>query len=107
MPGLDHTDFIINSNPKKTKHRELLDPKVKEAMDYAIDRAQIVRVVFLGAAQPGRLDHPAVDRAPGTTRPQADAFNLAKANSILDGLGYKKGSGRDPRRERLRRCRTT
>jgi peptide/nickel transport system substrate-binding protein len=92
VPGMDHTDFIINSNPKKTKHRELLDPRVKTAMDYAIDRAQIVRVVFLGAAKPGdsiiqgstgAWHNPAVRPTP---------FNLAKANSILDGLGYKKGS---------------
>jgi peptide/nickel transport system substrate-binding protein len=92
VPGMDHTDFIINSNPKKTNHRELLDPRVKTAMDYAIDRAQIVRVVFLGAAKPGdsiiqastgEWHNPAVKPTP---------FNLAKANRILDGLGYKKGS---------------
>ena len=92
VPGLDHTDFIINSNPKKTKHRELLDPQVKTAMDYAIDRAQIVRVVFLGAAHPGDSIIPPSSGAWYNPAVKPTPFNLAKANSILDGLGYKKGS---------------
>ena len=92
VPGLDHTDFIINSNPKKTKHRELLDPRVKTAMDYAIDRAQIVRVVFLGAAHPGDSIIPPSSGAWYNPAVKPTPFNLAKANSILDGLGYKKGS---------------
>src|SRR5206468_12982675 len=52
VPGVDQTDFIINSNPKKPKNRELLNPKVKEAFDHAIDRNRIVNVVFLGNAKP-------------------------------------------------------
>ena len=69
VPGLDQTDFIINSNPKKKSHRELLDLKVKEAFDHAIDRQKIDDVTFLGAAQPAELDHPRHRPAPaGTTR---------------------------------------
>src|SRR5579884_1161754 len=48
VPGLDQTDFIINSNPKKKHHRELLNLKVKEAFDHAIDRKKIDSVTFLG-----------------------------------------------------------
>src|SRR3989440_10095741 len=59
VPGLDQTDFIINSNPKKKKHRELLNLKVKEAFAHAIDRAQIIQVVFLGTAQPASSIVPA------------------------------------------------
>jgi len=93
VPGVEQTDFIINSSPKKKAHRELLNLKVREAFDHAIDRAQIVRVVFLGAAQPaasiippstGSWNNPAVKPA---------SYDLALANRILDGLGYKKGSG--------------
>ena len=69
VPGLDQTDFIINSNPKKKSHRELLDLKVKEAFDHAIDRQKIDDVTFLGAAQPAELDHSRPRPAPaGTTR---------------------------------------
>ncbi|MGH3056097.1 MAG: ABC transporter substrate-binding protein, partial [Gaiellaceae bacterium] len=51
VKGLDTTDFIINSNPRKKSHRELLNPKVKEAFDHAVDRKKIVSVVWLGAAK--------------------------------------------------------
>jgi peptide/nickel transport system substrate-binding protein len=59
VPGLDQTDFIINSNPKKKHHRELLNLKVKEAFDHAIDRKKIDSVTFLGAAQPANSIIPA------------------------------------------------
>src|SRR5256886_1349449 len=38
VPGVDQTDFIINSNPKKKKHRELLNLKLKEAFAHPVDR---------------------------------------------------------------------
>jgi ABC-type dipeptide transport system, periplasmic component len=59
VPGLDQTDFIINSNPKKKHHRELLNLKVKEAFDHAIDRKKIDSVTWLGAAQPANSIIPA------------------------------------------------
>ncbi|MGZ4333623.1 MAG: ABC transporter substrate-binding protein [Gaiellaceae bacterium] len=92
VPGVDQTDFIINSNPKKTNHRELLDPRVKTALDYAIDRNQIVRVVFLGAARPGASIIPPATGSWYNPAVKPTPFNIAKANQILDALGYKKGS---------------
>ena len=101
VPGLDQTDFIINSNPNKKEHRELLDLKVKEAFDHAIDRQKINDVTWLGAAQTGRLDHSRPRPAPGTTRTSSCAsFDLALANKLLDQAGFKQGLGWDPRRER-------
>ena len=93
VPGVDQTDFIINSSPQKKGNRELLNPKVREAFDHAIDRQQIVRVVFLGTAKPaasiippatGDWYNPAVKPAP---------FDLAAANRLLDEAGYKRGAG--------------
>ena len=37
-PGSEVTNLGINSNPAKPKNRELLDPQVKEAFEYAIPR---------------------------------------------------------------------
>ena len=93
VTGVSQTDFIINSNPKKKKHAELLNLKVKAAMAHAIDRKQIVRVVFLGYGNPaGSIIPPATG---GWYNPavKPESFNLALANKILDRLGFKKGSG--------------
>ncbi len=93
VPGADQTDFIFNSNPKKPKNRELLDPKLREAFDHAIDRAQIVRVVFLGSAKPGRTLIPPATGPWVNPAVTPTSFNLALANKLLDGLGFKRGSG--------------
>ena len=50
--GSQVTNLGFNSNPKKSKNRELLNPRVKEAFEYAIPRQQIVDVVFSGHAKP-------------------------------------------------------
>jgi peptide/nickel transport system substrate-binding protein len=93
VPGLDQTDFIINSNPKKKHHRELLNLKVKEAFDHAIDRQKIDSVTFLGAARPANSIIPATTGAWHNPHLKTVSFNLKLANQILDKLGYKKGSG--------------
>jgi peptide/nickel transport system substrate-binding protein len=91
-PGLTERDFIINSNPDKTVHRELLNPQVKQAFEYAVDRAKIVETAWLGYAQPASA---LVPPATGTWHDptiQPLPFDLAKANELLDQLGYQKGS---------------
>ncbi|HEY5694471.1 MAG TPA: peptide ABC transporter substrate-binding protein [Gaiellaceae bacterium] len=93
VPGLDQTDFIINSNPHKKKHRELLNLKVKEAFDHAIDRKKIDSVTFLGAARPADSIIPATTGNWHNPHLKPVSFNLKLANRILDKLGYKKGPG--------------
>src|SRR6185437_15192366 len=93
VPGLDQTDFIINSNPKKKKHRELLDLKVKEAFDHAIDRKKIDSVTFLGAAQPANSIIPATTGIWHNPHLKTVSFDLKLANKILDKAGFKRGPG--------------
>lgn len=94
VKGLDTTDFIINSNPKKKHHRELLNLKVKEAFDHAIDRKKIISVVYLGAAQlPSSIIPAPAGSGWHNTKLKTPTFDLALANKILDKLGYKKGPG--------------
>ena len=92
VPGLDQTDFIINSNPKKKHHRELLNLKVKEAFDHAIDRKKIDSVTWLGAARPANSIIPATTGAWHNPHLKTVSFNLKLANQILNKLGFKKGS---------------
>ena len=92
-PGLEESDFIINSNPKKKHHRELLNLKVKEAFDHAIDRAKIVSVVDLGRAKPASSIIPAPTGAWNNPNVKPASFDLALANKLLDGVGFKRGSG--------------
>jgi peptide/nickel transport system substrate-binding protein len=93
VPGLDQTDFIINSNPHKKTHRELLNLKVKEAFDHAVDRQKIDNVTFLGAAQPADSIIP-VPAGVGWHNPHLKpvSFDISLANRLLDQAGFKRGS---------------
>ncbi|MFI5048520.1 MAG: ABC transporter substrate-binding protein [Gaiellales bacterium] len=92
VPGAETTNITWNSNPYKTKNRELLDPKVKQALSECVDRQKIIDVVFSGYATTvesivghisGDMENPDL----GPTKYDCDA-----ANQTLDQLGYKKGS---------------
>jgi peptide/nickel transport system substrate-binding protein len=90
-PSLSMKDFIINTNPHKTVHRELLNPLVREALEYATDRAQIVKIAWLGFAQPGSTIVAASDGQWHNPQIKPVPFDLAKANQLLDKAGYKMG----------------
>jgi len=91
-PSISMKTFIINTNPNKTQHRELLNPLVREALAHAVDRAQIVRVAWLGLAQPGDSLIAPSDGTWHNPALQPESFNLALANQLLDQAGYPKGS---------------
>jgi peptide/nickel transport system substrate-binding protein len=92
-PGVYFDDFIINSNPKQNPaHRILLNPIVREAFDYAIDRKAIVKTSLLGYGQPGSSIIPPATGHWYDKAIKPTPFNLAKANRLLDDAGFKKGS---------------
>jgi peptide/nickel transport system substrate-binding protein len=93
VPGVDQTDFIFNSNPKKKKNRELLNLKVKEAFAHAVDRDQIIRVVFLGTARPASSIIPASTGDWANPDLKPEKYDLGLANKLLDQAGFKRGSG--------------
>ena len=89
------TNITFNSNPLKPKNRELLNPKVREALEYATPRAQIVNVVFNGFAKPWANLISEQSVSAGWVDPSVKPlpYDPSKANQILDSLGYKMGSG--------------
>lgn len=90
-PSVGFYDFIINTNPKKKDHKELLNPDVRKAFEYAMDREQMVKTAWLGYAQTGStIVAPATGWNDSTIK--GLPYDLSKANAILDGLGYKRGA---------------
>jgi peptide/nickel transport system substrate-binding protein len=90
--GIQLRDLIINSSPNKTANLELLNPKVRMAMEYAIDRNAIAQTAWLGYAKPGST---IVSPSTGDwhdSQIQGLPFDVDKANGLLDDGGYQKGS---------------
>jgi peptide/nickel transport system substrate-binding protein len=91
-PGTEVRDFGFNSNPKKTHNRELLNPKVRDAFAHAIDRNQMINVVFRGYAEPRATLLTPISAPYMNTKLKPETLDYALANKELDALGYKKGS---------------
>jgi peptide/nickel transport system substrate-binding protein len=92
QPSVSFDDLIINTNAQKTAHTELLDPKVREAFEYATDRQQIDTRVLLGYASPGASIIPPATGAWHDNAVKPLPYDVQKANQLLDAGGYAKGS---------------
>jgi peptide/nickel transport system substrate-binding protein len=83
---------MINDSAQGAVHAELHNPKVRQAFDLAIDRNRIVQTAYFGEATPGSsLVPPSLPDYHEDT--PAPAFDIAKANALLDEAGYKRGAG--------------
>lgn len=90
-PGRAVDWLILNSNKDKPKHRELLDQRVREALDVAIDREAIVETALRGHGEAGAAWLPSSNAFHDDAIP-VPAFDLDRANQLLDGAGYERGS---------------
>jgi peptide/nickel transport system substrate-binding protein len=79
----------------KKPHPALLDPRVRKAISYAIDRQTIVNRVLDGVGKPAELLGVSPNPAWEPTLAPAERyrFDLAKARQILDAAGYKDTDG--------------
>jgi len=89
--GFQVNNFIFNSNPDKPKNRELLDPKVREAIAHAIDKQAIADTAYGGNAKPWAsiVAPPAGNWVNPDLVPEP--FDVDLANQILDEAGYERG----------------
>ena len=88
-----HTqNFIFNSNPNKPNNRELLDPTVREAFAHAMNRQEIVDVVWAGNAEPAVNIVTPYSGKWFNSDIKPEAYDLDLANQMLDDLGYTRGS---------------
>jgi peptide/nickel transport system substrate-binding protein len=84
-------DIPINSNPKKKDHKELLDPKVRQALNIATDRQQIIDTVIAGYGVPSATLLTPLSAPYMNTDITPPAYDLDAANKILDDAGYTRG----------------
>ena len=85
-------DIPINSNQKKKDHRELLDLKVRNALDLAVDRTQIIDTVLNGYGTPIATMFTELSPGYNNTDIPVPVYDLAAANKILDDAGYSRGA---------------
>ncbi|MFB4280934.1 ABC transporter substrate-binding protein [Nonomuraea sp. MTCD27] len=92
---INHGATTSDDKPLGDGHPALKDPKVRQALHYAIDKQKLVDEVQNGLAKPadGSIVPPMYKdffwEATGDTKV---AYDVAKANQILDDAGYKKGA---------------
>jgi peptide/nickel transport system substrate-binding protein len=99
-PGFDEIAFNTGSvdldtgKPIGDPNPAVLDPKFRFALNFAIDRDQLIRTVYQGAGQPGAtIIPPAYPEYQWTSDdPDAFAYDPEKAAQLLDEAGYVVGS---------------
>ena len=74
------------------RRKELADLKVRQAIAHAIDKDFVVKTIFLGYAKPATGPVPAFDKVFYAPDTKQYVFDIAKAESLLDEAGYKKGA---------------
>lgn len=91
--AIDFPGLAINTNPAKPRHRELLDPRVREAFADAVDRNKIAEVAFAGRAEPGSTIVPPANGVWHDGQLGPPPFDVAAANRRLQQAGFKRERG--------------
>jgi len=88
-PSVQYLSLYINGSPK-APHQELRNQLVRQAIDVALDRQQMVSVAYPGSQVGESVVTPG---AAGWWNPAVQpVYSAAKANALLNQAGYKMGS---------------
>lgn len=94
-PSTNPTCIYVNQYSRNEKLRPLLkDRRFRLALSHAIDRNELIELVYSGMAVPssGFTVPEDVYHIPGLELVNTD-FNTAKSNQLLDEIGMKRGPG--------------
>ncbi|MFC2029633.1 ABC transporter substrate-binding protein [Chloroflexota bacterium] len=93
-PGAWH-ELIFNMHPEGSKHPAVDDPKVREAIDYAIDKEKIVELALLGHGITCPTNWGCGPNYESEMNPDlvVTPFDPDMANQILDEAGYEDTDG--------------
>ncbi len=70
----------------------LQDPAFRQALGYAIDKPTLIQKVLLSYGSPGTTQVPPWEKNWHVDPTDVRAFNIDKANQMLDAAGYPRGS---------------
>jgi peptide/nickel transport system substrate-binding protein len=87
------SELTVNMAPDGTEPESLRDPVIREAIDLAVDREQIINVAYLGYGKPGNAFITLGMGIYHNTKIGDIPFDIVKANQLLDDAGYKDTNG--------------
>lgn len=93
MDTISLEDLVINSHADGTQPESLNDPVVRKAMDYAIDKQEIINIAYAGYGDvAGSILPPAFDE---WVSPNTDPlpYDPDEANRLLEEAGYVDSDG--------------
>lgn len=88
-------EMNFNLSPKGKQHPAVLDPKLREAVDFAIDKQQLVDIALLGHGKVCPTNVACAPTAGNQINPDLTAtpYDPQVANQLLDEAGYVDSDG--------------
>ena len=90
----DYLGMLVDSNMKNVKEHPFSDPKVRKALNHAIDREEMVQHLRMGVGVPARYGFiPRGLPSHGEKKLEGLSFDRVKARRLLKEAGYPQGKG--------------